>query len=293
MFKTKKTSPQRKRSSVGSARVHSYYTPSQQERIDIDMSSRRSEKRSSTLRTVRQRVERIAGVVFAVFILYMLISLRGTPLILVSPNTVGLNEQRYSAKVNELFDASILNSNKLTLQKGTIASTLLEEYPELSSVEVRYSFVGRRPEVYIRTYTLPFSYESLGAQYLINEVGRNVGLLTQLPAQTVSLKVKDESGVQTKKGDFVLRSGDVSFMTTAKSLLAQKGRRTEFMRLTSVPREVYIKLADTSYEVRMYLEEDPQLQVGTFLAAEKTLGEGGTVPTQYMDVRAGEKVFWQ
>jgi len=238
-------------------------------------------------------VERIAGVVFAVFILYMLISLRGTPLILVSPNTVGLNEQRYSAKVNELFDASILNSNKLTLQKGTIASTLLEEYPELSSVEVRYSFVGRRPEVYIRTYTLPFSYESLGAQYLINEVGRNVGLLTQLPAQTVSLKVKDESGVQTKKGDFVLRSGDVSFMTTAKSLLAQKGRRTEFMRLTSVPREVYIKLADTSYEVRMYLEEDPQLQVGTFLAAEKTLGEGGTVPTQYMDVRAGEKVFWQ
>ena len=293
MFKSKNKEPNRKRTAVVSTKVHSYYTPSQQERIDIDMSSRRYIKRSTTLRKARLRFEKVVGIAFAAFIVYMLVALKGQPLIVVSTNTSGITDQRYSEKINELFRSSVFNTNKLTLQRSKIEHTLLDEYPELKSAEVRYSFVGRRPEIYLEAYSLPFNYEALGKHYAVSETGKNVGLLGELPAQSNQLHIKDESGVQTKKGDYVLRSSDVSFMETVKTLLAQKGRRVENMRITSLPREVYVKISNTQYEVRMYLEDAPETEVGTFLAAEKTLGEGGEVPSQYIDVRAGEKVFWQ
>lgn len=293
MFMSKDKEPNRKRNPVATTKVHSYYTPSQQERIDIDMSSRRSIKRSASLRNARLRFEKVVGVAFAVFIIYLLVALKGQPLVVVSSNVSGIDNQRYSVRINELFKSSVFNSNKLTLLRSRIEHSLLDEYPELKSAQVKYSFVGRRPEVYLEAYALPFDYEALGKHYLVSETGKNVGLLDQLPTQVNPLLIRDESGVQAKVGDYELRSSDVSFIESVKVLLAQKGRRVESIRITSVPREIYVKITDTSYQVRMYLEDAPDTQLGTFLAAEKTLGEGGEVPSQYIDVRAGEKVFWQ
>jgi hypothetical protein len=130
-------------------------------------------------------------------------------------------------------------------------------------------------------------------QYSVSQEGRNVGTVAETPADKNPLLIKDESGIQTKKGDMLLTSADSRYFTTVKQSIEAKGRRVEYMRISAIPREVFVKLTDVKYEIKMYLEDDPSSQIGTFFAAEKTLGEGGAAPTQYIDVRAGEKVFWQ
>jgi uncharacterized Zn ribbon protein len=142
-------------------------------------------------------------------------------------------------------------------------------------------------------FKIPFIYEVTGNRYSVSEVGKVVGKTESTPTVLNPLTIKDESGVPIKIGDNIITSGDIDFLTTTKSILEQKGRRVEYVRITSVPREVYVKITDVPYLARMYLDENPLQQVGSFLAAEKVLGEGGAVPSQYIDVRAGEKVFWQ
>jgi hypothetical protein len=293
IFRKKKAQVNRRRTTKGSAKVHNYYTPSQQDRIDIDMSSRKAAKRSETIKTLRGRVEYIIGGIFAILVLYMLLVLKGQPLINVSSPSPNINATRYTADIQRIVESSVFNTNKLTLQRADIENQLLGLFPELESAQVRYSLVGRRPEIYLKVYKIPFIYEAQGMKYSISEVGRVVGALEDIPTAINPVIIHDESGISIKKGDTVMTSSDVTFITEVKSALEQKGRKVEYMRITSVPREIFVKLVDTNYQIRMYLEDDANLQVGTYLAAEKTLGEGGVVPTQYIDVRAGEKVFWQ
>lgn len=293
IFRKKAKSSERRHVGQDSRRVHSYYTPVQQERIEIDMASRRGKQKAARTGMLRHRFEAVMGVVFVMIVLYLTLVLRGTPLLLVDAGSTGIDESRYAARVEQLFNGSILNTNKVTLQRSSIRSKLLEEFPELSDVEVRSSFVGRRPEVYMSVEDIPFTYEALGTVYAVSTSGKNIGLLSTLPTLKQSIYIRDESGIATKKGDTVLRASDVQFITSVKEYISQKARRVEYVRLTDVQREVYVKLADVNYEIRMYLDDNPGEEVGTFLAAEKTLGEGGEVPSRYIDVRAGEKVFWQ
>ena len=292
---TKKPNKQtpRRRSATSAGKIHSYYTPVQQDRIDIDMSSRKAAKRTIRIKTLRARVEQLVVIGFVIFVAYMLLVLKGLPIINIDTSVTGYTSTRYSAKIQDIFSSSIFNTNKLTLERSSLQKQIMHDFPELSSVEVRSSFVGRRPEVYLKVNSVPFTYEALGVEYSISSEGRNVGTVTETPPEPHALLIKDESGVPTVKGDMVLTSADASYFITVKSAVEEKGRRVQYMRITSVPREVYVKLTDTKYEIKMYLEDDPKLQIGTFLAAEKTLGEGGAVPAQYIDVRAGEKVFWQ
>lgn len=293
LFRKKQKSEPRRHGNAVAPKVHSYYTPAQQERIDIDMSSRRSAKRTKVIKRTVGRLEIALGVAALVFVAYMTLSLGGEPLINVINSSPGIDSARYSVKVSDHLRGSILNSNKLTLQKSIIEQHLKEDFPEIASIEVRYSLVGRRPEVYITVFKIPFIYEDAGNRYSVSEVGRVVGRTETTPTTASPLVIKDESGVPIKIGDNIITSGDVAFLGQTKSVLEQKGRRVEYMRITTVPREVYVKLTDTAYQLRMYLDEDPLQQVGSFFAAEKALGEGGAVPGQYIDVRAGEKVFWQ
>jgi hypothetical protein len=130
LLRKKQKNQPRRHTNVAAPKIHSYYTPAQQERIEIDMSSRRSANKTKVIKRAVGRLEIVLGVVAIVFVAYMMLALSGEPLINVVNSSPGIDSTRYSTKVSDHLRGSVLNSNKITLQKSIIEKHLQEDFPE-------------------------------------------------------------------------------------------------------------------------------------------------------------------
>ncbi|MCA9347334.1 hypothetical protein KC930_02005 [Candidatus Saccharibacteria bacterium] len=295
-FKLKKKSDDRRRSTKKGFKVQNYYTPSTRP-IEIDMSSskRHSKKRADTsTRNYRKFIRNILLAIFIGYVLFMLLALNSQPVIdITSSNTTGITADRYKQPLTSFLKQSIFNTNKITLRSSQIEKDMMRDFPEINSISIRYSFVGRHPEARISIDSIPITYNSNGASYLVTSRGMNVGTIETLPFQKDQILIKDESGVQTSKGNIVLRQVDVDYFIKIKQILNSKNQKVEYFRLTTSQREAELKIVGAPYFVKLYLDDNPLIEMGTYYASIKTIGEGGESPKEYIDVRAGEKVYWK
>lgn len=272
-------------------KVHSYYTSQQ---VDIEVSNgkkRRKVTRENILKT--SFFKRLAVVMFVVFVILTASVLSDEPIISFYGGQKITNVDRYSQYIQGLLGSSVLNTNKFTLQSDKLSSMIVQQFPEISTVSVSTVVLGKKPLVRLSLYNLPITFESNGEKYAVAENGSVVGFSADFPLQKNTILVKDESGITVAKSDVVIRSDDVEFISTVKSILTAQGRALEYVRLTSVPREIFVKTKDKNYEIRMYLDDDVIQQTGSWFAVEEVVGESGESITKYIDVRAGEKVYWQ
>jgi len=295
--KKKKVAPTR-RSSVSpqSTKVSSYYTPPSRthSRPQIDGSKRGEQKKSNTAKSnPRKTLRNIAIVTIASFFLYNLLHLRSDPIVVMDYETTTGQTSVYEPAIKQMLRGSVFNSNKITLRSADLERQITSEFPEIERAVLSPTLVGKRPVAHLRQQELPFTIESQGKTYIIAKDGIVAGEAFMFTGVKKTVLIRDESGVEMKKGTRVLRSDDAEFFAISNYILRSKGRGVELIRLTSVPREAYIKIKDVAYELRVFLDEPADVQIGTFFSAEKTLGERGEVPKVYLDLRAGEKVYWQ
>ncbi len=285
LFKSKKKQPSRqpKRSN---AKLHSYYAPRQYDKTEsIDMT-----KRSHKLLT-SGFVKRLAVVMFMLFVAWTLSISSSEPIVLLSGSQNTVSVDRYARSVQNLLGSSIFNSSKLTLQRAKIENHLMDEFPELASVNIRSDLIGRKPEVELDVMEMPFQVNALGRNYTVAANGRVAGNAEDFRLIKSPLIVRDETGISLAPGELYMRSDDAGFITTLKKIALEKGIALEYARFTTTPREVWLKPKDRIYQIRMSLEDDVYTQFGSWLATEKVVGEQGGSIAEYIDTRAGEKVF--
>lgn len=216
------------------------------------------------------------------------------PIIIGQENIPKVQLQRYETYATLILKQSVFNRFKPTLRSSDIKNHMQTEFPDISKIDVVASALGRRPTLYISRYALPYVVESRGVSYSVSSTGVVVGdLKSSIVGDGKLIVIRDESGVEIKKNQQIIRADDADFFNICTTLLNLKGRGVEGIRITTTPREAYIKLAGLSYELRVLLDDSAENQMATFLTTEKLLQGRGEVPEKYMDLRVGEKVFWK
>ncbi len=296
LFKKKKPIDTPRRSNAQGTKISNYYaSPAQtHSRPKIDSSKRgETKKEANSKKNNRVTLKNVGITILAGFFLYNLLYLRSDPIVVMDYETMTGRTAVYEPAIQDMLKSSIFNTNKLTLRTADLEKSIKSEFPEIQQAVVSPTLVGRRPVVHLRQQELVFTIESKGTSYIIASDGVVAGEASVFTGVENTTLIRDESGVDIRKGSRVLRSDDAEFFAITSELFSKKSREVELIRITAVPREAYIKIKGLSYDLRVYLDEPADVQVGTFFSAEKTLGERGEAPGLYMDLRAGEKVYWQ
>ena len=277
-------------------KVHSYYTARRFEQpIEIDMQRRRPlfHLVGNSARSLSWHAT-VWLVAFTCLVsAWATIRLSRTPIIRFSRNDSRLAVNHYAEGITDILQSSVLSSSKLTIQKSSIESQIIKRFPELSRAQVATSVLGRQPIITIEVAYMPILLQSSGKEYVVNDAGVAVAERSSLPGVTPEITVKDESSEQVVIGEKILRSRDIVFIKSFVELSRQQGRAVDQVRYTGTPREIWVKPTAYPYQLRLSTEGNVREQFGSWLATEKAVGEAGQTVTEYIDTRAGEKVFYK
>lgn len=205
------------------------------------------------------------------------------------------NQAAFLATSTKLFNSSILNHNKITVDTNSITKTLMADFPEFSSVSITLPLINHRPIIYLTPGTPSIVLNNAQGQYLLNQNG--VAMLSGTPTNNfanLSLPtVNDQSGLRIKLGQPALTSQDVSFIQTITSQLAAKQDKVLVMTLPQATNQLNVNLVGKSYYVKFNLQnDDPRVQAGNFLATEHYLITQKITPSQYIDVRTDGRSYY-
>jgi hypothetical protein len=196
----------------------------------------------------------------------------------------------YAAAAAEALKASPANHIKLTADTTAIAAKLTQQFPELQSVSVTLPLMGNRPIVYIAPTQPGLILQTGNGNFAVSDSGTVLAAVVTVPDG--SLVVRDESGSKLTVGKQVLPGATVTFIeTVAYQLQAAQLQLSGFVLPATSAYEVDAHLAGKPYTVRFNLQADPLQQSGAVVAAISHLGS--TVPSQYIDARVPERIYYK
>jgi hypothetical protein len=285
------------RPTISQPRMHSYYTSTQRtdSRPEIRTSETWPRRFGRLIRSSNHSWMYVAGMIIFVAVFVIISSASGDALVTVDRQTPAARLLQYEQYAGGRLRSSIFNSSKLTLRADELRVDMLKQFPELGEVHVGSVLLGKKPVFKLTRLEMPYKITSLGKTYLVSSDGVVVDTEDKLPelAAFDVLTLVDDSGVVIAPGQKIMRSDDSTFYKTAKKMFEQRRRGVESIRITQVPREAYIRPVGLSYDLRVFLDDPATDQIARFFAVEKVLEGRGEVPQKYIDLRIGEKVFWQ
>jgi hypothetical protein len=294
MFWNRKNPTSRKRilDTPSSSPVYSYY--------NSPTPSRSNPEKSIDLSKSRHRLRLIPTIVAATVILASLLlnlTLSSSPVVsTVDGNTPPYrNHDEYRAEAQRLLNDSLGNKTKLTIQTGEIEQQLLARFPELKAAALRLPILGRRPNLIIEVRSPKLILSTPGKSYILDNSGRAVSELQNLSpdARQGLLVVKDESGLDLQTGSQAITTETVSFISAVSAQLKAQSLTLQEFTLPQVANELDIKLEGLPYYINTDASGDARLQIGSFLAVKERLSREGVTPSEYVDVRVEEKVFYK
>ncbi len=202
----------------------------------------------------------------------------------------------YEQAAQSLFESSVLNHNKLTVDTNSISAQLKRQFPELSIVNITLPLVGHRPIIYVAGAQPTIELQSNdGRSYIIDASGRAIGTVDANADTSLHLmRVSDNSGSAVRIGQPVLASNAVAFIMSVQYQVEQKRLSVSTYVLPAGTSELDMYLDSLPYFVKFNLASDTALQqVGTFLAVKHNLEGRGVSPASYIDVRVDGRAYYK
>jgi len=217
----------------------------------------------------------------------------------VSPNAAVLTSSEvyhktavYQAAANRQL-TNIKDRNKLTFDEASLIHNLQSIFPEIKQASVELPLFGQKPKIRLNISAPALFIDSRKQKYVVDNSGRAVALVTDLPHIHNLTVVEDQTGFTMSAGKQVLSSDSAGFIN---SLIAQcRLAKVPVAALILPPRaqEIDLRTSDRSYYVKFYLGGDPVLQSGQFLAARHNFDQTNHQPSEYLDVRVSGKVYFK
>ncbi|MBI4034493.1 hypothetical protein HY380_01190 [Candidatus Saccharibacteria bacterium] len=184
--------------------------------------------------------------------------------------------------------------NKLTFDEQSLGQALQAKYPEISTVEVRLPLFSQKPLVTLTVAPPNFKLAADHQLYIIDSQGSVAGLASQLSLKNEKLPlVTDLSGFEIALGQPVLTSSGVNFINQLLGQLKAKRISIAVLSLPAKGKDLHFQAKGEPYFVKFYLDGEPQLQIGQYLASRQHFKRSGQAPRQYLDVRVPGKVFYK
>ncbi len=166
---------------------------------------------------------------------------------------------------------------------------LMAKYPEITNVIWTNPVFGTTATVRVDIRPAQFVLESSKGTYIVNDQGKVIGALANA-ISTPSIKIIDQTGFDIGIGKNVISSIDAEFLNTLVVQLAAKGITVESLILPPLAQEVHVK-ADKPYIIKFSFNSDPLQAAGSYIALRQRLVGEQKQPIEYIDVRAGERIF--
>lgn len=256
--------------------------------------SRRAEQNGSP-RSIKLKIKNLGRwlTLFAILgvILYF-ISASSRPIIRINDNEKPVdNITSYSASAETIIKSKFTNKTKITFDYLEFEKTMKDKHPEIKSISTSFAIFGGRPVVRLSFYEPALLVTSLGKTWVVD--ARGVAIDEYSSSVSSLPKVIDEIGVPIEIGGTIISSQDVAFISKIEKIAKEKGIVVEKYTTPNLPKQIDVKVAGEGYYTKFNLNEDPAVQIGTWLVARDNLIKNNQVPAEYMDIRALEKVYWK
>ncbi len=238
------------------------------------------------------------GLVLAVCALYSLSLSTNARFTMTNPRGVPLlrAKQEYQDELAKLLGGSLLNQNKITIDTDKLTSEFANKFPELDKVEIVLPFMGRRPVVEATTSTPALFLSTSSGTYVIDGKGRAVIDSKSLPADARALAiptVKDQADIDVGVGKAVLSKQDVAFITSLYQQFAAKQMSVSSVELPPLASELRVRVSGKPYYIKFSLLTDSRVAVGQYLALDEVLTAKRITPSEYVDSRVEEKIYYK
>jgi hypothetical protein len=280
-------------------RVISYYTAS---RRQLDSFKRRTAAQQDDLLIRRRMHKKIRQLWFSAIMVIVLIialaylgTLNNNPYVSISgPAYRSLVE--YQKTVSSVFGHNIKDKIKPLLRSNKLEAAIAQVVPEAQSVIVKSTLFGHRPEVKIITASPLAVFSQPGStNYIISDRGRLL-----LPAGNSNMRfnnlpvLQNQTGVNGIAGEqFMIPDEAEAFANLLVQLKTDENLdKVEFF-LSTVPHELLVHEPGRGYSDKFLLDVDIIKQYGALRATENELKALGQTPTQYIDVRLADKVYYR
>lgn len=268
-------------------------------------SSRKSKDRAFDRGTVsddkiinNQRFSKVV-ILICLFVLFevvvRLILLDSIVDIKVANHNSACNLKNYQDKINNIYDQSILNRTKLTINKDKIVGQIGNDLPELENVKILTGLLQHRALVEYRTADPALLLQSQGETYPVSVHGKvlcNINDKQQSQQIDNFPVVIDNSQRETGKGGAALTTVQVNYVREIYLQAKNKGTTLDTLELMANGVEIHAKFSDNpSYFVKFSIETNARQSIGTYFAVKEKLTDSGETPKEYIDVRVPEKAF--
>lgn len=292
MFRRRK----RREQTAAKLNTYSYYRTSNTSRGNPKDPAKQGVSR--LLRAVRPHfsVFRVLVVATGVLFAFLLLSADTTPIIRFTSSGVNARDtDLYRSGSKDVIESSIFNRTKLTFDYRGVEEALKVKFPEIESFSISFDVIGRKPVVRMSIHKPTYLFSSNGTSWAIDDRGVAIGRQEDLKDSFTSplLTITDELGTKADIGDTLISPSQVSFLTKLVALLSKQQAIVEAIYVPLGPKQLDIILRDESWRYKLNSEGDPTLQAGTILAARATLTANRATPSEYVDIRVPEKVYWK
>lgn len=280
--------------------AYSYY----QNRSANDASTGRQSKKQKPKRTKPRSVQHIPTLLLVLATLTSVVYLSTVdprPRISIlsagqKDNSPVLREESvYQNEAEQYIKGSLVNRSKFLIDTNGLQSHMRERFPELAAASVTVPIMGRRPVIELQPTRPAFILQSASGSYLVGNNG--VALLKTSELRSISKlnvpTVDDQSSITISPGKSALPSEQATFISVVLEQFQKQNIEVSGLVIPTSPYDLHVKIKSKPYFIKLNILEDPVQQAGSFIVLKKTLEADGVEPREYIDVRAGERVFYR
>lgn len=205
------------------------------------------------------------------------------------------DNQKYISTVNEAIKKSFINKNKVTINTNSIEEELMKKYPEVDAAILRLPIFGRKPTLTVSLRKPVLILVNQSRSVALDSKGVSLSEVRDLSTNTKQglPVIVDESNMEIELGKQILTSETINFIINVKAQIEAKNNKIMKIILSNNFNEIDIQLEGINYYIKLDSSGDPRLQVGGFYALKTELDSKGIKPSEYIDTRVEEKVFYK
>lgn len=201
----------------------------------------------------------------------------------------------YQTEINKIWSGSLNNLTKITADTTSVEQEILTTFPELASVQIEMPVIGRRPLITLHTEPSVAILTNMTGAYYVSQDGKilaRVGGDYSYTGTSKLVAVTDNSGLHPEAGEYVLNHNQMRALRMYEQGLEDNSIAVESIVLPTEINQLDIYLKKESYYIKFNFLEDVRQSIGAFIAAQDTI-QNQQKPSQYIDVRVPEKVFYK
>lgn len=215
-------------------------------------------------------------------------------------NPVHLPDATSYVKTAREFSASSPgNGFGFSLNTAALGEYLVAHHREIQAVKVHRQLFATKPqiEVTLRHPVLIWQTSHDSQAFYVDANGISFSFDAYSNKDAGLVHVNDESGVPAQLGVPVASSRQISFLGQLVGQIATSsdGKITvaKIVFPPSSTKEIDVYLTGRNYFAKVYLDRSGRAQAEELMTAVSTLQQKGKQPSQYIDVRVAERVFYK